>query len=432
MSVPEYSIAKFKNVMLPMRDGVRLATDVYRPARDGVLAEGTFPTILCRTSYDKSAQRYVDIADYFTPHGYVVGLQDLRGRFDSEGLGQYFHVVNVNEGNDGYDTVEWIAAQPWSNGRVGMVGSSHPGLTQTLAALHRPPHLIAIWPDVVPVNSHKHQAARRRDGLQMFGALFVHAMDAQEFRANPAGKQVIIDAMEHLRDLVYATPFKPGQTPLSVVPNLEETLINYYTRGAYDEYWALEPNDFTRNFDRHADIPVMLTGGWFDLFADATPVYYARMREQNKAPARLIMGPWTHTQMRNGISYAGNVDCGPDSVWGNVSYFAAQALVRPLAEGYRHRRRGGCAGADLRHGRRGWAAHARRPPESRRPLARRAGVAAGPHTVHHLLPACGQAAIDSRSDRQLTPIHLRPFAPSPDDWREFERPDGADPAGRRA
>lgn len=66
--------------MLPMRDGVRLATDIYRPARDGALVEGQFPTILCRTSYDKSAQRYVDIADFFTPRGYVVALQDLRGR----------------------------------------------------------------------------------------------------------------------------------------------------------------------------------------------------------------------------------------------------------------------------------------------------------------------------------------------------------------
>ena len=284
--MPEYSLAKFKNVMLPMRDGVRLATDIYRPARMACWAR--------------------DVSDDPVPHVVRQERAALRGHrgllhaarvhrrapgparaLRLEGTGQYFHVVNVNEGNDGYDTVEWIAAQPWSNGRVGMVGSSHPGLTQTLAALHRPPHLTAIWPDVVPINSYLHQA--RRGGamcLQMFGALFVHAMDAQEFRANPAGKQVIIDAMEHLRDLVYATPFKPGQTPLSVVPNLEETLINYYTRGAYDEYWALEPNDFTRISGRHADIPVMLTGGWFDLFADATPVYYARMRaEQGAGPA---------------------------------------------------------------------------------------------------------------------------------------------------
>ncbi len=324
-SQPLHSLAKFKSVMLPMRDGVRLATDIYRPARDGALVEGQFPTILCRTSYDKSAQRYVDIADFFTPRGYVVALQDLRGRGESDGTGQYFHVVNVNEGKDGYDTIEWLAAQSWSNGKVGMVGSSHPALTQVLAALYRPPHLAAIWPDVTPINGYQHQ--QRRGGamqLQMFGALFVHALDAQEIRDNPAAKRVIVSAMEHLRELVYATPFKAGHTPLSNVPNLEKVLMDYYTRGAYDDFWAMEVNDVSAQFHRHADIPIMLTGGWFDLFADATPMYYAAMAKQNRSPVRLIMGPWTHTQMRNGISFAGDVDCGDDAVWGNARYFHEQ------------------------------------------------------------------------------------------------------------
>jgi hypothetical protein len=319
------SSTKFKNLLIPMRDGVRLATDIYRPARDGALSEGQFPIILCRTSYDKSAQRYVDIADFFTPRGYVVALQDLRGRGESEGTGQYFHVVNVNEGKDGYDTIEWLAAQPWSNGKVGMVGSSHPALTQVLAALYRPPHLTTIWPDVTPINGYQHQ--QRRGGamqLQMFGALFVHALDAPEIRDNPAAKRVIVNAMEQLRELVYATPFKAGHTPLVVVPNLEQCLMDYYTRGTYDEYWAQEASDFTRQFHRHADIPIMLTGGWFDLFADGTPQYFAAMRKQNTAPVRLIMGPWTHTQMRNGISYAGDVDCGDEAVWGNARYFEEQ------------------------------------------------------------------------------------------------------------
>jgi uncharacterized protein len=155
-SETRYGIAQFKNVMLPMRDGTRLASDIYLPALDGQLVDGTFPTILCRTSYDKTAQRYVDNADVFVPRGYVVVLQDLRGRYRSEGVGEYRHTANPKEGTDGYDTIEWIAGQPWSSGRVGMVGSSHPGLVQTLAALYRPPHLTAIWPDVTPINSYDH------------------------------------------------------------------------------------------------------------------------------------------------------------------------------------------------------------------------------------------------------------------------------------
>src|SRR5437870_10599434 len=127
--------------MVPMRDGVRLAADIYRPAQNGEPAAGHWPTILARTSYDKCAQRYVDsIPNFFTPRGYAVVLQDLRGRYRSEGFGEYFHTANVREGVDGFDTIEWIAAKPWSN------------------------------PDVW---------------------------------------KMIVDAMEHMRDLVMAMPFKP-------------------------------------------------------------------------------------------------------------------------------------------------------------------------------------------------------------------------------
>ena len=315
---PRYQIAAFKDTMVPMRDGVRLAADVYRPARDGELVDGQFATILMRTCYDKTAQRYVEpIAYHFVPRGYAVVLQDVRGRHQSEGTGQYFHTVNEYQGRDGYDTVEWIAAQAWSNGKVGMVGSSFPGLTQTHAALYRPPHLTAIWPDVTPTNSYEHQV--RMGGamqLQMFGALFVHAQDAQEIRDDPAAQRSVVAAMEQLRELVYATPFKPGHTPLRVVPNLEATLIDYYRRGAYDEFWSAESQDFTRHFDRHADIPTTFTGGWFDLFAIGTPRYFNAMRAQNTTQQRLIMGPWMHTTMRSGVTFAGDVDFGPASAWG--------------------------------------------------------------------------------------------------------------------
>src|SRR5262249_5267334 len=156
----DYGINVSKNVMVSMRDGIRLATDVYRPERDGDPLPGPFPTILARTSYDKTATRYVEIADYFTPRGYAVVLQDLRGRFSSEGTGQYFHAANPHEGRDGYDTAEWIASRSWSNGKVGTVGSSHVALVQTQMALYRPPHLCAIWPDVGPINSYDHQSRR--------------------------------------------------------------------------------------------------------------------------------------------------------------------------------------------------------------------------------------------------------------------------------
>src|SRR5216117_1114367 len=120
-AVPEFSVAQqsarhhgiivARDVMVPMRDGVRLATDIYRSAIDGEPVAGRFPTILGRTSYDKTdpIMWVRPVADYFVLRGYAVVLQDLRGRQKSEGTGQYFQTCNPTEGPDGYDTVEWVA-----------------------------------------------------------------------------------------------------------------------------------------------------------------------------------------------------------------------------------------------------------------------------------------------------------------------------------
>ncbi|MEE8046018.1 MAG: CocE/NonD family hydrolase, partial [Dehalococcoidia bacterium] len=151
-----FGVIASQNVMIPMRDGVRLATDIYRPAdTSGNPVAGEFPVILGRTSYDKSNPViWIDaVAKAFVPRGYAVLLQDLRGRGLSEGTGDYFHTANQKEGLDGYDTIEWAAAQEWCNGRVGMVGASHGGIVQNMASLYRPPHLAALWVDVAPTNA---------------------------------------------------------------------------------------------------------------------------------------------------------------------------------------------------------------------------------------------------------------------------------------
>jgi putative CocE/NonD family hydrolase len=323
-SKPEYGIVIAKDVMVAMRDGVRLATDLYYPATGGAAAPGRFPVILGRTSYDKTSPwMWVEpVAEFFARLGYVVALQDLRGRHASEGAGQYFHTVNPAEGLDGYDSIEWIAAQPWSNGRVGTVGSSHGAIVQQVLALHRPPHLAAIWPDVGPTNVYAHEA---REGgamaLHMFGAQFLHAHDAQEIRDDPVARRAIEHAMEHLREWVQRFPLKPGHTPLRWVPNLEQTFFNYYYRGAYDEFWQQECCDQERYYDRHADVPGVYSGGWYDPFAIAVTNYFAAMAGRNRTPQRLIMGPWTHYTMRGaGATNSGDVDFGTAALWGDAVY----------------------------------------------------------------------------------------------------------------
>ena len=141
------SLKIVSNVAVPMRDGVTLYADIYLP--DG---DGPFPTILQRTPYDKTSALSATMLDPIrsAKAGFAVVIQDTRGRFASEGEFYAFR----DEINDGYDTVEWAAAQPWSNGKVGMYGASYVGATQWLAATSRPPHLKAIAPTVTASNYH--------------------------------------------------------------------------------------------------------------------------------------------------------------------------------------------------------------------------------------------------------------------------------------
>src|SRR5262245_21977336 len=129
-----YQVTVQTGVRVKMRDGVQLVADVYRPR-----ATGKFPVLLTRTPYNR---RDFNTGTYLASRGYVVILQDTRGRFDSEGEFYPFK----HEVDDGYDTVEWAAALESSNGDVGMFGGSYVGATQMLASVSKPPHLKAIFP----------------------------------------------------------------------------------------------------------------------------------------------------------------------------------------------------------------------------------------------------------------------------------------------
>ena len=134
-----------RGVPAKMRDGVILFADVYRPA-----GPGKFPVLLERTPYDKAVDKEIDIGTRAAAEGYVVIVQDVRGRYTSGGEWYPFR----HESQDGYDTVEWAASLPYSNGKVGMFGSSYVGATQMLAAIAHPPHLAGICPMFTPSDYH--------------------------------------------------------------------------------------------------------------------------------------------------------------------------------------------------------------------------------------------------------------------------------------
>jgi hypothetical protein len=316
-----------KDVMVPTRDGVRLSTDIYRPARDGEALRGQFPTILGRTSYNKENRlMWVEpVGEFFARRGYVVAVQDLRGRHKSEGTGQYHHSCNPHDGRDSYDTIEWLASQPWCSGAVGTLGSSQGAIFQQIAALHRPPHLAAMWPDAGPTNIYDHEAREGGAmGLHMFGALFLHAFDAQEIVGDRAAQDAILEGMRSMRALVQSMPFTPGSTPLAVVPNLEEILFNYYYHGEYDDFWAQECCDQSRYVTRHAAIPTCHSVGWWDPFVRGVADYYRQLREQDDRCHRLIIGPWSHGDIMTPATSVGDLEFGPDARWGMDRYQAEQ------------------------------------------------------------------------------------------------------------
>jgi len=313
-----HSVHVDSDVMIPMRDGVQLAADVYAPAdQSGNRTDGPWAVILVRTSYDKTASEWDGVPEWYVRRGYVFVIQDLRSRYRSGGDRRYYHTCNPWEGDDGYDTIEWLAARPWSNSKIGMMGSSHRAIVQTQAALYSPPHLAAICPEQGPTNIYLHEA---REGgamaLHMYTAIYNHALDAQEIRDDEEAVKKVARGLAESRTWLRRMPLKPGEVPLSAAPHLEKTLFDYYYRGEYDEWWSQECNDQTRYWDRHADVPTLITGGWYDPFVDASIGYFQAMKERIASQVRLIIGPWGHGTMRQRTTSLGDVEFGQEAMQG--------------------------------------------------------------------------------------------------------------------
>src|SRR5205823_1455612 len=129
------------NRRIPMRDGSDLSADVFLPAREGIIAEGRFPCILLRTLNNRGDVGKGIDHQYFVKRGYAVVIENCRGRFESDG--EFHH--GILEMEDGHDTIEWIAKQPWSSGKIGTTGISYSAAVQCAAAIANPPHFSSIF-----------------------------------------------------------------------------------------------------------------------------------------------------------------------------------------------------------------------------------------------------------------------------------------------
>ena len=303
----EYDVVVRRNVPVPMRDGVRLAADVYLPARRDQVVEGRFPVVMERTPYDKT-NRYGE-GRYFARRGYVAVMQDVRGRFASEGEWYPF----AREAPDGYDSVEWAAAQDWCSGKVGTIGGSYCGSDQSALATLNPPHLAAM---VVAVGtSNYHTSSMRQNGaleLRFMIYAFRMATTSREALADPTLRDALQADFDRIGEWVTRTPYKKGSSALRHLPTYEGWVLDILTEGDYGDYWQQRGYAIDGYYQEHADVPTIYVGGWYDSYARGTTSNYQALSRIKSSPQHLLMGPWTHGGW--GVSYAGDVDFGTDSV----------------------------------------------------------------------------------------------------------------------
>jgi putative CocE/NonD family hydrolase len=294
-----------ENLMIPMRDGVRLATDVYRPARGGTPLEERLPVLLQRTPYGKTGSSLVESARFFAANGYVVALQDLRGTYDSEGLFTKY----IGEGQDGYDTIEYVAKLPYANGKVGMWGTSYAAHVQANAAKLKPEALATIVLNMGGMSNGWDHKVRNHGAFELQQLTWAFRQLEAETK-DPLVKEHL--ARAPIESWLEALPLRKGLNPLSVAPNFEDYILEMATHGDYDDdYWKHRDVNWQEYYDQTLDIPMVHVSGWYDSYAGGTIQNFVELSKRLTSPVYLLMGPWTHGG--NTRSHAGDVEFGPEA-----------------------------------------------------------------------------------------------------------------------
>ncbi len=294
----EFEVVVEKDHKISMRDGVKLAADVYRPAKGGKPVAGKFPALLTRTPYNKDGTG--GEGRYYAERGFVVVANDVRGRYASEGTWRLI----ADDPDDGFEVVEWIARQEWSNGKVGTFGTSYPGGTQHALAERNPPHLTAMVPvDAVSncaVSGMRHGGAFE---LRFMNWIFqIGAPNSRSALANPALRQALAENGRRIRDHVDNLPIRAGNTPLRVVPEYESWLIEAMRSGPEAPFWHIKGMSVVDHVGDYADVPVLHLTGWYDSWTRQVTMNYQALSKAKSAPHRLMIGPWGHGGQGSNVS----------------------------------------------------------------------------------------------------------------------------------
>ena len=308
-----------RDLMVPARDGVGLATDVYRPAGDG-----PFPVFLERTPYDKSApsrsertaavaqpRSRAEVALYFVRCGYAVVYQDCRGRYKSGGRFTKY----LSEAEDGYDTLDWLMRQSWCNGRIGTFGLSYAAHTQAALGCLDPPGLAAQFLDCGGFSNAYRSGIRHGGAFDLKQATWAYN-NALADTKDPAVRAEL--RAQDIKAWFTRMPWRKGRSPVSAAPEYEDYLFEQWSHGTFDDFWK-QPGIYAEGYyDRYADVPVVNLSGWYDPYARTAVENYLGLSRGKRGPMRLILGPWTHGD--RSLTYAGDIDFGPAApVDGNLA-----------------------------------------------------------------------------------------------------------------
>ncbi len=292
-----------KNIPIPLRDGVTTYGDIYRP-----FEAAPAPVVLVRTPYDKEVSmgglgvlpQWTKLAE----RGYVVVVQDTRGRASSEGVFYPF----ATEGADGYDTACWAVEQPWSNGRVGILGASYFGATTLLAAREKPPGLVCIVPIITADDYHAGWAYQGGAFELGFMGTWGAGLAAIQFLrpdcpVSPEARQRLMQAMSDPTAMLSHLPVAemPGMSDPEVAPYWADWTGHSSDTG-YWQQWRIA--------DSHNEmaVPAFHVGGWFDIFLAGTLRNFEGLAKAGNSPQKLVIGPWSHTTYDR---YMGAMEFGP-------------------------------------------------------------------------------------------------------------------------
>jgi len=314
--------------MVPMRDGVRLAADVWRPQGDG-----KFPVLITRTPYNRKREPAGDtIFRKAVERGYAVVMQDVRGRYGSEGeFNPYFQ-----DGKDGYDTIEWAAAQPWSDGNVGTFGLSYPGAVQWLAAVENPPHLKAMVPAMTFSTPRNFIYSGGVFDGSWTAWIWDNVAPDVRVRKNLPGPRNGREARANRREILDKIR---ATLPLSAMAELREISPWYYEwlkHDAPDSYW--EPLELRDKY-RNTSAAIINFSGWYDEAygpEGAITNFAGLMNARKNWPdpkVKLVMGPWVHGGQSE--TNAGERDFGPTGAidYNEMIFRWMDHYVRGIANG---------------------------------------------------------------------------------------------------